>query len=442
MTFYLKQPRGFLNLHQLEESAKQRLICYDTITNDNPKYFPYDFEFLVEDSALDRTGHFLLRLLAYCNPNFRSQFIQNELKLLEIRLNSYDIQDVKQFLKRLMKHAIDNLKESNSDSLRELFVVFIDLSSSMLRKGYLRHVFGTYHDHTCNKNILKVPFHHCFSLVANRTVDLNHGYAEFTCGLWKQMLLSLFQTYITTALKEMKYSRGVDKALTDRRIKYILKEFSSHNSKVSRHSKHFDISKIREEMGMFPLCMLSLYKTLEKTNRLSHNERFDFSLYMKGIGVSLADSLKFWEMAYTKDHASCSKCTHNWQKNEKRYIYGIRHLYGLEGSRKNYQSRSCRYLQEKSLGPTEEGGCPFKHFDDENLRSVLKNALPNNLDEVEVMMYERNENPGVSCKLFRNIVFKTMTGKEVEKDVTVTNPVQYYLELRREIELELRVVSK
>lgn len=66
---------------------------------------------------------------------------------------------------------------------------------------------------------------------------------------------------------------------------------------------------------------------------------------MKGIGVTLDDSLKFWEDMYSKQHSSCSRCTHSWQKNERKYIYGIRHLYGFEGSMKNYQTRSCSFLQ-------------------------------------------------------------------------------------------------
>lgn len=77
--------------------------------------------------------------------------------------------------------------------------------------------------------------------------------------------------------------------------------------------------------------------------------RFEFSLYLKGVGMSMSDSLKFWEHLYSKEHSTCSRCTHSWQKNEKRYIYGIRHLYGLEGSRRDYKSKNCSYLQVKNL---------------------------------------------------------------------------------------------
>ncbi|KAJ8967785.1 hypothetical protein NQ317_005562 [Molorchus minor] len=201
---------------------------------------------------------------------------------------------------------------------------------------------------------------------------------------------------------------------------------------------------MEEESKFFPLCMLNLYKVLQMTNRLSHNDRFDFSLFIKGIGISLNDSLKFWEDAYSKQHASCSRCTHDWQKNEKRYIYGIRHLYGLEGSRKKLRTKVLSispgtkseqgcvvdFEEEKTLCATEDGGCPFKNFDDNSLRRALKKLLPNKDDEVEVMIYERKESPGESCKLFYNIILENFGNESVDRVVNFQNPVEYYVSLK------------
>nr|XP_023030322.1 probable DNA primase large subunit [Leptinotarsa decemlineata] len=442
MTFYLKPPRGLLNLHQLEECVKRRLIFYENICSspkDDLKLNLNDFEFLVEDSALDRAGHFLLRLFAYRHKIFRHIFLENERKLLEIRLDSYDIHDIKHFLKRLLKHSLDNLKNCNSQLLNELHVVLVNLSSSMLNKEFLSHIFSYEHKVTCEQYILRVPFQHCSALIQNREVNLNGGFAEIPCSIWRIILLTLFDTYLKAVLKEMNFSQCVDKALSDNRIQDIFKELHLSNVKyfqqMGEKSRTFNMSQIKEETEIFPLCMLHLYKILDKTNRLPHNERFDFSLYMKGIGVSLSDSLKFWETLYSKEHTSCSRCTHNWQKNEKRYIYGIRHLYGLEGSRRNYQSRSCRYIQNKNLGPVEEGGCPFRHFDDSNLRKVLKSLLPSNPDEVEVMIHKRNEEPSLSCKLFSDAVLRKITGKVVERNVTIESPVHYYFSMKKQLEL-------
>ncbi|CAH1119595.1 unnamed protein product [Phaedon cochleariae] len=437
MTFYLKPPRGYLNLHKLEECVKNRLIYYDSVHKENIELFNH--EYLVEDSALDRTGHFVLRLLAYFRKTFQDIFLKNELELLEFRLNSYDPTDVKHFLKRLLKHSRDSLKEDCHEKFRELCLVLMRVSSSMLLKGYLDHVFHDEHTDKiiCEGFLINVPFQYCSSLVKHREVDLNAGFAVISCVLWKKVLIALFGTFLKTVLREMKLSRSVDEALSDDRIRHVLKLAKDFNSKNglgnSRNTAAFDITKIDRESEFFPLCMLNLYKILEKTNRLPHNDRFDFSLYLKGIGVSLNDSLKFWEDMYSKEHSSCSRCTHSWQKNQKRYIYGIRHLYGLEGSRTSYQSRSCRYLQNKDLGARDSGGCPFKHFDDDNLRRALQMILPKNPDEVEVMIYERKENPSVSCKYFYETIRKGLPNEDMDDVLPFQNPVQYYTSLKKDL---------
>lgn len=73
--------------------------------------------------------------------------------------------------------------------------------------------------------------------------------------------------------------------------------------------------------------------------------RFNFGKFLKGIGLSVEDALTFWEQTYSKEHTSGSKCTHNWTENEKRYTYSIRHLYGLEGSKRDYCIKSCQQIQ-------------------------------------------------------------------------------------------------
>ncbi|KAJ8935195.1 hypothetical protein NQ314_012952, partial [Rhamnusium bicolor] len=419
MSLYLKPPRGVINVYKLEECVKQRLICYNNLYNKEVEMS--NFDCLVEDSALDRTGHYVFRLMAYSSSTFREIFLENEKRLLLLRLNYYNKNDVTYFLTRLLRHSKDSLESEVHENLNNLYTVLMKLCSQMLRKKYLNHVFDESHLELthCEKFTLRVPFYICPLLIYKREVQLNNGFVEIPCQRWKRLLLALYDTYLRKVLKEMEYSKNVRMSMNDDRIKEVLKLIRNHwfqgNYNGSVDAK-FNIHKIDEESTLFPLCMLNLYKVLQKTNRLSHNERFDFSLYMKGIGVTLSDSLKFWESAYTKEHSTCSKCTHNWQENEKRYIYGIRHLYGLEGSRKNYQVRSCSYLQEKSLCATENGGCPFTHFDDTNLRKVLKKLLPRREDDVEVMIYERKENPSESCKLFYENIFRRIINKNVDNE--------------------------
>ncbi|CAH1099079.1 unnamed protein product [Psylliodes chrysocephalus] len=439
MTFYMKPPRGILHLHKLEECVKERLLCYKNLKNSNTELTEVsNFQYLVEDSSLDRTGHFILRLLAYSSSSYQYDFIKNEINLLEVRLKSYDRQDMKQFLKRLLKHSREIFNMNENESLREIYLVFIRIFSTMLRNNYLKHIFKTEHTQGCETFTIKVHFHFCLSLVAKREVELIGGIVQIPCTMWLQFLLCLFETYLNTVLKTMRNSNYVNDALEDIRIMNILNSvrnghFQKNQNISSNINSTLTLLNMFEESKLFPLCMMNLFNVLERTNRLAHNERFEFSLYLKGVGMSMSDSLKFWEHLYSKEHSTCSRCTHSWQKNEKRYIYGIRHLYGLEGSRRDYKSKNCSYLQEKTLGPREDGGCPFKKFDDDNLRNTLKCILPTKPDEIEIMIYERQENPNLACRIFLETVYNMKTNKILDHNVIFSNPVDYYKQLKGEI---------
>lgn len=123
-----------------------------------------------------------------------------------------------------------------------------------------------------------VPFYQCSSLIVNREVNLKNGCVEIMCGDWKKLFLSIYETYLRRALNEMKYSQNVQLAVNDIRIRNAFEVIQNHwfknadiKNNISRQK--FDISNINIESKLFPLCMLNLYKALQKTNRLSHNDR-------------------------------------------------------------------------------------------------------------------------------------------------------------------------
>lgn len=51
----------------------------------------------------------------------------------------------------------------------------------------------------------------------------------------------------------------------------------------------------------FPLCMRHLHETLRATHHLKHGGRIQYGLFIKGIGLSLEHSLKFWRDEFTKN---------------------------------------------------------------------------------------------------------------------------------------------
>nr|CAI5842115.1 unnamed protein product [Callosobruchus analis] len=89
MTFYLKPPKGVINLHTLEECIKHRLAFYNNLSEDKTDLDESCLQYMVEDSMLDRAGHFLLRLIAFKSDIFYGEFLKNETYLLKLRLEHY-----------------------------------------------------------------------------------------------------------------------------------------------------------------------------------------------------------------------------------------------------------------------------------------------------------------------------------------------------------------
>ena len=50
----------------------------------------------------------------------------------------------------------------------------------------------------------------------------------------------------------------------------------------------------------FPLCMQELHRGLKETHHLKHQGRLQFGLFLKGIGLSLDEALKFFRQEFMR----------------------------------------------------------------------------------------------------------------------------------------------
>lgn len=181
------------------------------------------------------------------------------------------------------------------------------------------------------------------NLIKERKVDLNAGYAIVYCSKWKEVLLSLFYTYMTKELTCMKF-KARHSINQDIRLDYIYQKIYYRVFEKSSESGCITKDNINTEMKNFPLCMQHLHVQLRKTHRLSHYARLHYSLFLKDAGMQLEDAINYWKEEYSKPHSCSTVCSHNWQSSERKFVYSIRHLYGLEGSRKNYKSLNCKFM--------------------------------------------------------------------------------------------------
>lgn len=119
----------------------------------------------------------------------------------------------------------------------------------------------------------------------------------------------------------------------------------------------------------FPLCMRNLHMQLRKNSHLKHYGRLQYTLFLKGIGLTLEDCLVFWRQAFklmTDDVFN------------KEYKYNVRHAYGDVGGDatrrgRGYSPFSCqKILTEHPPGSGEAHGCPYRHFSVDNLTTLLQ----------------------------------------------------------------------
>jgi DNA primase large subunit len=119
----------------------------------------------------------------------------------------------------------------------------------------------------------------------------------------------------------------------------------------------------------FPLCMSHLHTTLRKTDHLKHYGRLQYTLFLKGIGLSLEDCIVFWRRSFKQKTD---------EQFTKEYKYNIRHAYGDVGGDSNRRGRgytpySCQKLLTEALPSSgQQHGCPYRTFSPDNLVALLQ----------------------------------------------------------------------
>jgi DNA primase large subunit len=119
----------------------------------------------------------------------------------------------------------------------------------------------------------------------------------------------------------------------------------------------------------FPLCMSSLQNTLQTAHHLKHFGRLQYTLFLKGIGLSLDECIAFWRKSFSL------MTDETFVKEHK---YNIRHAYGDVGGDANRRGRgyspySCqKLLTEPKPSGGQQHGCPYRTYTVDNLVSLLQ----------------------------------------------------------------------
>ncbi|KRX15056.1 DNA primase large subunit, partial [Trichinella nelsoni] len=183
------------------------------------------------------------------------------------------------------------------------------------------------------------------------------------------------------------------------------------------------VSSSKLSVTSFPLCMRRLYDELKSAHHLRHGGRMQLGLFLKKIGLSLNESLKFWEYHFRPKIDA--------DKFQRQYAYSIRHNYGEEGKRADYAAYSCLKIimnNPPGIGDFHGSRCPFKHCDAEHLQQLLKNCGIHKDDIKNIVNYASNNHYNKACSIFFDCMHKLPEGGLGE---FITHPNQYFDESRK-----------
>ncbi|CAK9300946.1 unnamed protein product [Gordionus sp. m RMFG-2023] len=300
----------------------------------------------------------------------------------------------------------------------------------------------------------KVPFYSSvYRLVAKKKLGLSHGQAMVTFKWLKtfmthtfQHLLDVSRSYyknfmIALINKDKRFERmhTFAKNVLEKECRIKVSSPVSPKSKDSRYIKSEEIDRLSK---YFPPCMEYLHLKLRFIHRLDHHSRIRYSLFLKSAGLPFSEALDFWRNEYSKTRQSSAShschCNHTWtssseydsKNDDKRYTYNLRHLYGMEGSRKNYSCHSCTQIQSNLIKDGEMVGCPFAHFPEKNLQNFLTKRIPAAIEFKYSGQNSSSSEPGYLTKGRSELIENILNNK---KDKRYNKCCDEFLKIRRSI---------
>ncbi|XP_050732971.1 DNA primase large subunit-like isoform X2 [Eriocheir sinensis] len=455
MAFYIMPLQGDSQLHTLMDDTRTRLmyLCelwqrwgdaekIQRLFPDNPE-LAYRSDSLIEGTKRDTESYFILKLAALSDRKLEAFITEAEANFFEHRLKCGGPLTIKTAIAETVSHLATALKtwRMTGDQRKSMTQI-----NKILKNLMVNGMVECSGREQCWHSI-EVYFTFVLPLVRTREVVLRLGMAEVECHQVVILLRCLFEELSALVDKQLVSSKAVEAAHEDERLSQVMtrlqllfrRTWLGGTPRPSRSLKH---QEVEAQSKYFPLCMKNLFRKLHQTNRLRHPERFRLTLFLKDIGLPLEENIAFWEKYYSK--CSAGACEHTWGAREKRYIYSIRHIYGLEGARYNRPSHSCSTLQSIQPSLQDMGGCPFSGCDIKEMLPQLVPLLGHNKNILEVIGKEiRTNRPMAACQtLMAYTKYTTGSKRSLSEPCDIEDimdampkcltmkPLQYYMETR------------
>ncbi|KAI6093216.1 DNA primase, large subunit [Hypoxylon rubiginosum] len=442
LNFYETPPTADITLEQFEQWAIDRLrvlaeleACSfrnksqaETAAHMKPlleKYLPLQANTsssskLSIERQKDHYSHFILRLSFSSTEDLRRRFSRVESMLFRLRLDEDSMRERTDFIQSLSLYWEPVTEDERNKYLPEL------TATRGLKKG------GD------DETWYRVDWERVPDLVESRRVFLKAGKAFVPSKELPSMVIAEFTKRLDRALELT--ARALPRLDEDDRLKPILdhlsKNFVTPDASYSSGTSTVPGAEITARnvdnlSTHFPLCMQHLHRSLRRDAHLKHFGRLQYTLFLKGIGLNLEECLVFWRSSFHK----ITDDTFN-----KEYRYNVRHAYGDVGGDSNrrgggYSPFSCqKILTEHPPGPGEAHGCPYRHFNLENLTALLQQTGVSDPSVLRGVKEDKeNQKFHMACNRVFEFVHKNELKKAKDESImtsaqleTIVHPNEYF----------------
>lgn len=308
MNFYTVPPTGDISLEDFEEWGIARLkvlaeleACHfrNKSTQETEEYMrPVLDKWLRLDSNGSRSGelqaqrkkdhysHWTLRLAFAGTADLRQRFARLEAMLFRLRMQQDDLRERKDFIATLpMNWEVVGEEEKS-----------MWLDSLKAATGFYK---------TDEESWFKVEWEKVPDLVERRQVLLKKGMAYIHVREQNTLVINEFTRSLESGLELA--ARFLPRMDEDNRLSPILhhlsQSFVAPDAGYSESSSIGDLANISAGSidgysAHFPLCMQNLHRELRKNSHLKHFGRLQYTLFLKGIGLSLNECVIFWRKSF------------------------------------------------------------------------------------------------------------------------------------------------
>ncbi|KAK4456871.1 putative DNA primase large subunit [Cladorrhinum samala] len=456
LNFYSTPPTADITLEQFEQWAIDRLrvlaeleACSfrnrtpaETASHMKPlldRYLPLDSnsvgneKFLFAQRQKDHYSHFILRLAFSGTEDLRRRFARVETMLFRLRFQSDDARERGGFVRTLNLDWEPVGDEEKRELAPQLAAATVGINFGGKGKGS-----GALQQQVLEEEWCKVDWERVPDLIEHRKVLVRRGKAYVPAREQQSMVLSEYAARLDKAMELT--ARALPRLDEDDRLTPILnhlsKNFIAPDSSYSGSGTAVEGAEISARnidtlSQHYPACMTHLHRSLRRDAHLKHFGRLQYTLFLKGIGLNLEECLVFWRSAF-KNFSD--------DKFNKDYRYNIRHVYGDVGGDSNrrgggYSPYSCqKILTEHAPGPGEAHGCPYRHFNMENLASLLQSMGVNERGVLQGVAEDKEKQKfHMACNRVFEHVHKNELRKARDEGVmtaaqleTIVHPNEYF----------------